>query len=144
MENIWTPAVFLFFIFFILLCAKLVLFTCVCFSSEHAGAAGGAAQWRAKREGAQLHLPADPSHPLVPQARHSSSRWNVPFTFHFSSTSPLPLCLFGKRISNSLNAEKCNSALKVLARRGIDKAMRISEDKMQIFLYTPSATRICG
>lgn len=38
--------------------------------SEHAGAAGGVAKWRTNRQSTQLHLPANQSHSLVPQARH--------------------------------------------------------------------------
>lgn len=47
-------------------------FSDACFSiSEHAGAAGGVTKWRTNRQSAQLHLPANQSNSLVPQARHS-------------------------------------------------------------------------
>lgn len=50
---------------------------------EHAWAARGATQRCAEREGAQLHLPVNPSNSLVPQARHSSPRWNIPLLHYY-------------------------------------------------------------
>ena len=41
---------------------------------EHAGAAGGDAQWSASGEGPELRLPAVQGHPLVSLQRHHPQR----------------------------------------------------------------------